>query len=288
METYKIETPRGMFNIRDRGNKDGFPVVMVHGWPESSYCWEGVSGHLDPEWRIVAPDLRGLGESERTLDVNAYQKKELAKDVAEVLKLLEIEKFFLVGHDWGGVVAQETALLLKDQVKKLVLMNIPVISNKKGRDAAAKVINSLGGIHNWYRHFMQMPNLPEGMIRGKEHVWIPFFYGRAVADGTISREMVEEYVRCYSIEHTPATAAALYRTLPEDEKRWDGLSGKKFTMPALYIYGKNDPVIIPQYLDDIEKCFESLTIEYLEAGHFVQEEKAREVAELMNRFFADG
>jgi pimeloyl-ACP methyl ester carboxylesterase len=48
MQTYKISVPRGAFNVRDRGNKDGYPVVMIHGWPESSYCWEEVAKFLDP------------------------------------------------------------------------------------------------------------------------------------------------------------------------------------------------------------------------------------------------
>ena len=111
MNTYRLTVPRGTFNVRDRGNKDGFPVVMLHGWPESSYCWEGVDAFLNPALRIIAPDLRGLGDSERTLNnVPAYQKAELAKDVVEVIDALKIDSFFLVGHDWGGIVAQEVAL----------------------------------------------------------------------------------------------------------------------------------------------------------------------------------
>src|SRR5512133_2060266 len=83
MKTSKISVPRGTFNVRERGHKDGLPVVMLHGWPESSYCWEGVTAWLDPNLRVIAPDLRGLGDSERTIDVKAYQKVELARDMIE-------------------------------------------------------------------------------------------------------------------------------------------------------------------------------------------------------------
>ena len=106
METRKITTPRGEFNVREGGNKDGFPVVMLHGWPESSYCWEGVAAHLDPGFRLIAPDLRGLGDSERTMDMKAYQKAELAKDMAGLLDAIGIgDRLHRVGREGQAAVA---------------------------------------------------------------------------------------------------------------------------------------------------------------------------------------
>lgn len=285
MKTGKITVSRGTFNVRDRGNKDGVPVIMLHGWPESSYCWESVALDMDPSLRIIAPDLRGLGDSERTLNVNAYRKSELAKDIAEIVKDLGIESFFLVGHDWGGIVAQELALLLPRQVQRLVIMNIPVIANTAGALEAKKVIFGRGAVPFWYQYFQQQPRLPEAMIKGNEEVWIRYFFGAAGKSGAIEPEAIAEYIRCYSIENTPATGAAYYRTMAEDARRWASLGGTQFPMPTLYIYGNKDTVIIPEYLNHVEACFASIQIESLDAGHFVQEEKAREVALRMNRFF---
>ena len=286
MNTYKITVPRGVFNIREGGNKNGFPVVMLHGWPESSYCWEAAGALLNPAYRVYAPDLRGLGESERTLNnVLAYQKAELAKDIVNILDALKIETFFLVGHDWGGIVAQETALLIPQRVKKLVLMNIPVITNTAGTAEAMKVIYSRGAVPFWYQYFQQMPGLAEAMIKGNEDVWIRYFFGKAGKDGTINPQAIAEYVRCYTIENTPAAGASYYRAMREDAKRWATLGGLKFSMPGLYIHGNEDPVIIAENLNHIEDCFDSIRVESLKAGHFVQEEKPREVAELLNKFF---
>ena len=258
---------------------------MLHGWPESSYCWEGVAAFLNPSLRIIAPDLRGLGDSERTLDVNAYQKAELAKDIVEVLDALHIDSFFLVGHDWGGIVAQEVALSIPQRVKKLVIMNIPVISNTAGTMEAIKTIYSRGAVPFWYQYFQQQPGLAEAMIKGNEDVWIRYCFGRAGRDGIIPPPAIAEYIRCYRIENTPATGASYYRAMRQDAKRWATLGGKKFPMPTLYIHGNEDVVVISENLNHIEDCFESIKVESIKAGHFVQEEKAAEVAALMNDFF---
>ena len=287
MKTNKITVNRGIFSIRDRGNKDGFPVIMLHGWPESSYCWEAIEPYMDKSLRIIAPDLRGLGESERTMDVKAYQKLELAKDMIEIIDALGIDNFFLVGHDWGGIVAQELTLIIPERVKKLALMNIPVITNKKGEADAQKAMIAMRFMPMWYQYFQQQPGLAEGMIKGNEDVWVRYFFGRKGKDGTIPAEAVAEYVRCYKIENTPATGASYYRAMRLDTPHWAELAGKKFSVPALYIYGEEEIVIVKENLNHLEDCFESIQIERLKAGHFIQEEKPREVAAFLNEFFHD-
>ncbi len=287
MKTSKIIVSRGTFNVRDRGNKDALPVVMLHGWPESSYCWEGVTAWLDPNLRVVAPDLRGLGDSERTLDVKAYQKVELAKDMIEVIDALGIKEFFLVGHDWGGIVAQELAFLIPDRVKRLVILNIPILTNIKGAEEVAKAMIAMRFMPYWYQYFQMMPGLPEVMIKGNERAWVSFFFGKKGQDGTIPAEAVAEYIRCYSIENTPATAASFYRSMVLDAPHWATLPGKRFTMPSLYIYGNEDTVIVPANITHLEDCFDSIKVEQVKAAHFLQEEKPQEVANLMNSFFKE-
>jgi len=269
--------------FRDRGNSSGTPVIMLHGWPESSYCWEGVTKYLGTNLRVIAPDLRGLGDSARTTTVASYQKLELAKDVLALADALGISSFYLVGHDWGGGVAQEIAILAPSRVKKLVIINFPILTNAKGAAAVKEYMTSVGYRPYWYQYFQMQPTLPETMIKGNEDTWVKFFFGTKATDGTISSTVLNEYVRCYKISGTPASAANYYRSMSLDYQHWATLSGK-FAMPGLYIYGNQDTVIIKANTQNLEDCFDSITVKELATGHFVMDEKPQDVANLLNDF----
>ncbi len=286
MKTYKMTVPRGTFNIRDSGNNDGYPVVMQHGWPESSYCWEPIRPFLSEKLRVIAPDLRGLGDSERTMSPDLYKKQELAKDILEIIDALNIKDFFLVGHDWGGSVVQEMAIAQPERIKKFVLMNFPVLSNAAGNAEASTVMRNRGSVPLMYQYFQQQEGLPEKMIKGNEDVWIKWCFSLQIKENKIPKEAIEEYIRCYKIENTPATGAYYYRNMKHDIKRWISLSGLKYQMPTLYVYGNRDYVIIPEYLNHIEDCFDDIKVVRIDAGHFLQEEEPKTVGGLINDFLS--
>lgn len=277
-----LSTPRGQFTYRQGGDASGAPVVMIHGWPESSYSWEHVSRHLKPGIRVIAPDLRGLGDSERSDGLEHYRKQALAQDVIAMLDELGIDRYQLIGHDWGGVVAQEVALAVAERVEKIVIMNIVLINNLKGNMAVANETRASGGKAYWYQHFQQAPGLAEAMIPGNEEIWLRFFlngWGNPMPEDAIA-----EYVRMYKRPGTAGAGANYYRAFAEDAKRWAGLADHVWPMPALYVYGNKDPVIIAAYLNNIENCFEQIEVKEVEAGHFVHEEKPEEVAGYLNSF----
>lgn len=278
-----IETDRGRFAYREAGDAGGRALVMLHGWPESSYCWAHVVPHLKAGLRVIAPDLRGLGDSTREGTLEQYRKHELARDVIAVIDALQIDAFQLVGHDWGGIVAQEVALAIPERVERLVLMNIAVINNLRGNMEVIEAVRKRGGPYYWYQHFQQEPGLAEAMIPGNEAVWLRHFLRTWSGDG-FPEDALEEYVRFYRIPGTPGTGANYYRAMRDDAKRWATLANHVWPMPGLYIYGNKDKVIIPEYLNHIEDCFRQVRVEQVEAGHFLQEEQPEIVAGYLNDF----
>ena len=228
-----VDTSRGRFAWREGGHADGAPLVLLHRWPESSYCWEHLAGYLRPGLQIIAPDLRGLGDSERTEGLAHYLKVELARDVVEVLDALGVVDFQLVGHDWGGCVAQEVALAVPARVRRLILMNIAVINNVEGNREVIRAVRERRGAQYWYQHFQQAPGLAEAMIPGAEEVWLRYFL-RTWNGGDFPADAIEEYVRCCRIQGTPASGANYYRAFRADAKRWATLSAHRWPMPSLY------------------------------------------------------
>ena len=279
MTTFSVEsvqTQRGDFSLRRRPGP-GTPLVLVHGWPESSASWQPLLPHLPAELDVIAPDLRGLGDSPRTLEPDAYEKQALAQDIVSLLQALSIDQFALVGHDWGGIVAQEMALAEPGRVTHLGVSNIAVINNL----AVNRRIASQPNRYVWYQHFLNT-GLPEALIPGRERAFLETFL-RMTGGRRFPAATVDEYARCYAIPNTPTTAANLYRSYQGDIRRWRNLDTHQFEMPAAYIYGEHDVVITPDYLEGLDACFQDIEITHIDAGHFVQEEQPAAFAEAVVR-----
>ncbi|MEQ9450738.1 MAG: alpha/beta hydrolase [Pseudomonadales bacterium] len=106
---------------------DSGPVVLLaHGWPESWYSWRHqLTGLAAAGYRVIAPDMRGYGETDAPQAVEDYDIERLAADMVGILDALEIEQATMVGHDWGAIVAAHTALFYPERFHSLVIMSVP-------------------------------------------------------------------------------------------------------------------------------------------------------------------
>ena len=101
-------------------------VLMAHGWPESWYSWRHqITMLADAGYHVVAPDMRGYGESDKPVDVDDYDIIHVAGDLVGILDALGEETAILVGHDWGAIVAWSTVLLHPSRFTALIAMSVP-------------------------------------------------------------------------------------------------------------------------------------------------------------------
>ncbi len=145
---------------------EGYPVVLLHGWPQTWYEWRHIIDKLAPHYRVIAPDLRGLGDT--SCPASGYDKKTIAHDVWELVhNELKLQNFYLVGHDWGGPTAYALAAHHPDAVKKLAIIDV-TIPGDGGPDI------SQGG-KRWHHAFNRTPALPEALVTGREVVYLGWF-----------------------------------------------------------------------------------------------------------------
>jgi pimeloyl-ACP methyl ester carboxylesterase len=263
------------------GNPQDDPVVLLHGWPQTWHEWRAVMPLLAPTHRVIAPDLRGLGDSSRPLD--GYDSATVAADIAElVIDRLGHSRFHLVGHDWGGPTAFALACARPEAVRTLTVIDVAVPG--LGPDF------SQGG-RRWHHAFHMTPDLPEALVQGREREYLSWFYReyswiRDAIDGAD----LEEYLRTYTQPGALRAGFAYYRAIPANVARNRAMrdAGRRLPMPVLAIgggraeargRGTEPATSLREIADDVR----ALVIE--DSGHFVPEEQPQAVAAALLDFF---
>ena len=126
MRQEKLQLSSGiMMNVAVAGPDDAPPVILLHGFPESHRTWRALAPLLSDRLRLIMPDQRGFGDSDRPQEVDAYATDTLIADIFALADALGIERFALVGHDWGGAVAWAAAIKGDPRVARLAIVNSP-------------------------------------------------------------------------------------------------------------------------------------------------------------------
>jgi pimeloyl-ACP methyl ester carboxylesterase len=145
----------------------GPPVVLLHGWPQTWWEWRHIMPPLAEHYTVIAPDMRGLGDS--SCPPNGYDKKTVALDIWRLVhEMLGGERFFLVGHDWGAPVAYFLAHAHPEAVKGLTILDMIIPFGTT--DAL-----TWGG-KRWHHSFHWVRDLPEALVVGRERLYLSWFY----------------------------------------------------------------------------------------------------------------
>ncbi|MBY4867677.1 alpha/beta hydrolase [Burkholderia anthina] len=257
---------------------EGTPLVLLHGWPQTWYCWRRVIPLLASKYRIIAPDLPGLGES--VSKSGRFDKRSIAAEIVELTsKHLELDGYHLVGHDWGGGVAWAVAAHYPGNAKTLTLVDIAIPG-----DGSPNI--SQGGAR-WHHGFHNTDSLPEELITGREDIYLGWFYRNygASKDAINSAEM-EEYLRSYRRASVLHAGFELYRAVAQDVKENAArASVYRPPIPVLAIGGGESWGRGAQVGESARRMADDVTEEIIEgAGHWIPEEQPEALANLIDRF----
>ena len=164
-ETLEIPANGLRFHALAAGPVDGPLLLLLHGFPETSHCW---NRHLLPlataGFRVVAPDQRGIGLSSKPEGIAAYRIDHLAADIVAIVRALGRERAQVVGHDWGGAVTWYLAEHHADVVERVAIIDVPHggTFERYLRSHPSQMLKS------WYMAFFQLPRLPEALLRAND------------------------------------------------------------------------------------------------------------------------
>lgn len=186
----------------------GEAVVLLHGYPQTWYEWRFVIPALARRYLVVAPDLRGLGDSSRPLA--GYDKKTVADDIWRLLhEHLNTANFYLAGHDWGGVVAYSLARAHPKAISSMAIIDVPIPGENTHGFATSH--------GRWHHAFHWVPDLPEALTFGRERIYLEHFYRNFGArQDVIDEEAVSEYLRTYRQPGAMRAGFNYYRAFHQD------------------------------------------------------------------------
>lgn len=288
----------------------GPAVVLSHGFPELAYSWRRqISALAAAGFRVIAPDQRGYGESDRPDAIEAYDIHHLTGDLVALLDTLGIEKAVFVGHDWGGLVAWQMPLLHPTRTAGVIGVNTPYLPRAPMKPT--QLLRALvgGQDEKMYMLWFQQPGLAESVLDSRVRLLfeklmrsaIPFerFAEESAKNGgdmnpfrrleeipelgepILSSEEMEHYVRVF--ERTGFRGGInWYRNLDRNWETTPQTAGAKIEVPCLMLTAEWDPVLRPQMAAMMPALVPDLEIVQIEAcGHWTQAEKPEELNRAM-------
>ena len=279
-------------NVAFAVEPDSPPVILLHGFPESHRTWRGIAPRLEDEFFLVMPDQRGFGGSDRPQEVDAYKGDVLIDDLFALAEALSLDRFALVGHDWGGGIAWGAALRGDPRLSRLAIVNAPhpVIFQKSLIESAEQRAASQ------YISTFRTPGF-EQVVKAQGFGW--FFdktFGGEVDLAAILEAERQQYIAEWSQPGAFTAMLNWYRaasllipptglTMPVPE--WLLRAVRKVHVPTLVIWGMEDSALLPVQLDGLDQLVEDLTVKRLpDVGHFAPWEAPDEIAAALEPFLA--
>lgn len=303
-----VQTNGIRMSVLEQG--EGPAVVLCHGFPELAYSWRfQIPALAAAGFRVLAPDQRGYGDTDRPEEVEAYDIHHLTADLAGLLDALDIERAVFVGHDWGGILVWHMPLLHPARTAGVVGVNTPAFPRAPAPPIS--IFRAMFG-DSYYVVQFQEPGVADAALArdvrrvftqvmrravpleaiaeravgpdGKMRSLIDAIYGEdAPGEPLLSEEELEVYVRTF--ERTGFTGGInWYRNLDRNWAPTPELDGARIEVPSLMITAELDPVLRPEMAAQMASFVTDLeTVMIRGCGHWTQQEKPEE----LNRVLID-
>jgi pimeloyl-ACP methyl ester carboxylesterase len=267
----RYEADGMVFDVTDAGPSDGEVIVLLHGFPASPACWDGVVPLLaDAGYRVLAPDQRGYSPGARPPGRRAYALDRLAGDVVALADAAGAGKVHVVGHDLGAVVAWCLAAWHPE-----LLFSVTSLGTPHGQAFLRSLVSSTQALQSWYIFFFQLPGLPELGFTG---------VGRPIVRRILRRSglgdaHLDRYLSALAQPGAATAALNWYRAFPFLSPRRLGPVG----VPALYVYPTEDHFLGRKAADLTVRAVRGpLRYEVLDGvSHWIPEEVPGAVAALI-------
>ena len=262
-----VKTKEFTFTCRVGGmENDKETIFLLHGFPETSRMWNGLIKVLENEgYRIIAPDQRGYSKGARPSKVSDYTIDKLSEDVIDIANAFNIDRFHLVGHDWGSAVGWYIVSKYSDRIITWSALSVPhldAFAYSMRNDKTQKKKSE-------YIKFFNKPIIPE--------IYFKIFSYRNLRKiwKESSESEIISYLETFKQRRALKSALNWYRANFKNDK---SVIGDIF-IPTLMIYGINDMAIDVISVDNSEKFFKGrYRIEKLNSGHWLIQESFKEVS----------
>jgi pimeloyl-ACP methyl ester carboxylesterase len=280
-------------NVALAGDPARPAIILLHGFPESHRTWRAVAPKLEGDFYLVMPDQRGFAGSDRPQEVEAYRTDTLIDDIFALADALDVQRFVLVGHDWGGAIAWHAALRRDPRLTRLAIINAPhpvIFQKSLIEDSAQRAASQ-------YINAFRTPGFEQAVEAMGYDSFFEKTFRNHVDPALIPESEKRQYIADWSQPGAMTAMLNWYRagrmvvpspgvTIPLPE--WLLRPFPKVGVPTLVVWGMRDAALLPLQLDGLDELVEDLRIVRLpDAGHFAPWEAAEEVAGALMPFLAE-
>jgi pimeloyl-ACP methyl ester carboxylesterase len=254
------------------------PLVLIHGFGETSQMWIPLFEEFGHDYTIIAPDIRGLGDSSRP--ASGYDKKTAAADIRGLVKSLGYERIDLVGHDIGLMIAYAYAAQYPNEVEKLALLEAPI----PGIGAVWEQVFTNPLL--WHFHFVNSP-IALDLVKGRERTFLEHFWQTLSANQkAMSETMRQTYAKSYAQEGAMRAAFEYFKAFnKQDAEDNRSFAAHKLPMPVLVIAG--DKAMGDALEIQAKLVADNVTaLKFVDTGHWLMEERPAETKAALMKFFS--